>query len=352
VEGNPGTALTFVNSGWKSVVPCSVSNGEQWFAGGSGALTSKSFLYIVNSGFSDSSVELQIYTPNGLIEPKSVVISQNSTKKISVDTLVPGEDKIVIGVKTLSGRVSSYLLDERKKGLKSLGADFVAPVATANKKVTIAGISGLTGKQISNNNSVSHTLRLLIPGTIDANIDVTINSNDGNFIPEGLAQFNVKNQRVLDIPLTFAPVNQPFSLIIDSDQPVLASVLSEFAFGKSKEIAWATGADDLSKWSVNLSGSKPVLSFSGNKINIQISATTISGKKIDKKITGTDFLVWNAPSGLNRLQITANVKGITGGVIFFPEVGSIGSSYIPMNNGANLETASEPISDASVISRG
>jgi hypothetical protein len=352
VEGNPGTALTFVNSGWKSVVPCSVSNGEQWFAGGSGALTSKSFLYIVNSGFSDSSVELQIYTPNGLIEPKSVVIAQNSTKKISVDTLIPGEDSIVIGVKTLSGRVSSYLLDERKKGLKSLGADFVAPVATANKKVTIAGISGLVGKQIANSNFAAHTLRLLIPGTIDANIDVTINSNDGNFIPEGLSQFNIKNQRVLDIPLTFAPVNQPFSLIIDSDQPVLASVLSEFTFGKSKEIAWATGADELSRWSVNFSGSKPVLSFSGNKINIRISATTINGKKIDKKITGTDFLVWNAPSGLNRLQITANGKGISGGVIFFPEVGSIGSSYIPMNNGANLETASEPISDASVISRG
>jgi hypothetical protein len=352
VEGNPGTALTFVNSGWKSVVPCSVSNGEQWFAGGSGALTSKSFLYIINSGFSDSSVELQIYTPNGLIEPKSVVIPQNSTKKISIDTLVPGEDSIVIGVKTLSGRVSSYLLDERKKGLKSLGADFVSPVATANKKVTIAGISGLTGKQISNVNSVAHTLRLLIPGTIDANIDVTINSNDGNFIPEGLAQFNIKNQRVLDIPLTFAPVNQPFSLIIDSDQPILASVLSEFTFGKSKEIAWATGADELSRWSINLSGSKPVLSFSGNKINVQISATDINGKKIDKKITGTDFLVWNAPSGLNRLQITANSDGISGGVIFFPEVGSIGSSYIPMNNGANLETASEPISDASVISRG
>ena len=352
VEGNPGTSLTFVNSGWKSVVPCSVSNGEQWFAGGSGAITSKSFLYIVNSGFSDSSVELQIYTPNGLIEPKSVVITQNSTKKISVDTLIPGEDSIVIGVKTLSGRVSSYLLDERKKGLKSLGADFVVPVSNANKKVTIAGISGLTGKQISNNNSVAHTLRLLIPGTIDANIDVTINSNDGNFIPEGLAQFNIRNQKVLDIPLTFAPVNQPFSLIIDSDQPLLASVLSEFTFGKSKEIAWATGADELSRWSVNLSGSRPLLSFSGNKINIQISATTINGKKIDKKITGTDFLVWNAPSGLNRLQITANGKGITGGVIFFPEVGSIGSSYIPMNNGANLETASEPISDASVISRG
>ncbi|MSY19866.1 MAG: hypothetical protein F2666_02100, partial [Actinobacteria bacterium] len=195
VEGNSGTALTFANSGWKSVVPCSVSNGEQWFVGGSGALTSKSILYIVNSGFSESIVDIEIYTPNGQLEPKNIAVAQNSTKKISIDSLVPGEEMIVIAVKTKAGRVSSYLFDERKKGLKSLGADFVAPVATASKQVTVAGISGLTDKLISQNNSVSHTLRLLIPGSIDANVDVTINSNDGNFIPEGLSQFDVKSQK-------------------------------------------------------------------------------------------------------------------------------------------------------------
>ena len=115
VEGNAGTAITFANNAWKSVVPCSVSNGMQWFVGGSGALTSKSFLYIVNSGFSESVVDLEIFTPNGALEPRSVSIPQNSTKKLSVDSLIPGEDIIVIGVKTISGRVSSYLFDERKK---------------------------------------------------------------------------------------------------------------------------------------------------------------------------------------------------------------------------------------------
>jgi hypothetical protein len=54
IDGNSGTSLTFVNNNWKAVVPCSVSNGEQWFVGGSGALTSKSILSIVNSGFSES----------------------------------------------------------------------------------------------------------------------------------------------------------------------------------------------------------------------------------------------------------------------------------------------------------
>ena len=29
IDGNAGTSLTFVNNGWKAVVPCSVSNGEQ-----------------------------------------------------------------------------------------------------------------------------------------------------------------------------------------------------------------------------------------------------------------------------------------------------------------------------------
>ena len=352
VEGNAGTAITFANNGWKSVVPCSVSNGTQWFVGGSGALTSKSYLYIVNSGFSQSLVDLEVFTPNGALEPKSVSIPQNSTKKLSVDSLVPGEDVIVIGVKTQSGRVSSYLFDERKKGLRSLGADFIAPIGSSSKKVTISAISGFTGKLVTQSNSVSHAMRVLVPGKIDANVSVTINSNDGNFIPVGLAELKVKSQRVLNIPLTFAPTNQAFSIIIDSDQPLLASVLSTFNYGKSSEIAWATAADDLAKWSVNLTGSRPTLTFSGKKINVSISATGINGKKITKTITGSNFATWRPPVGLNRLQITANKKGISGGVIFLPDAGGIGSSYIPMNNGANLETASEPIADASVITRG
>lgn len=352
VEGNPGTSLTFANNGWKSVVPCSVSNGEQWFVGGSGGLTSKSFLYIVNSGFSESAVDLELFTLNGPIESKLVTVPQNSTKKIAIDSLVPGEESIALAVKTKSGRVSSYLFDERKKGLKALGADFVAPVGQARKQVVIPAISGLFGKLSQNTNSVSHTLRLLVPSSIDANVDISVNSDDGKFIPVGLSQLNIKSQRVFNVPLAFAPTNQPFSLIIESDQPILASVLSNFSYGKSSEIAWATGADELSQWSVNLTGSKPTLTFVGERIDIQISATGTNGKKFEKKLTGSNFLVWRAPVGLNKLEVLANRTGIRGGVIFLPEAGGIGSSYIPMNNGANLETASEPVSDARVISRG
>jgi len=342
VAGNSDTALTFANNKWKAVVPCSVSNGQQWFIGGSGAVTSKSLLFIVNSGFSDSNVTVEVFTPNGPTEERNFLITQNSTKKISVDTLAPGEEEI---------GVSSFLFDERKKGLKSLGADFVSAIAAPSKQVRLVSIPGLVGSLNSNNNSISHSLRLFVPGKIDANIEVTINSNDGNFVPEGLSEVKVSSQKVLSIPLKNSPSNQPFSLSIDSDQPILASILSNFTFGRSNEITWTAASDPIKSWSANLTGSRPILTFTGDKIDVLIKANGINGRKIEKKITGKDFVSWQSPVGLNRLQIFANNKGISGGVILLPLTGNIGISTIPMNNGANLETASEPISDASVITR-
>ncbi len=350
IDGNPGTALAFVNNGWKAVVPCSVSNGEQWFVGGSASLTSKDVLSIVNSGFSESTVEVEVYTPNAALEAKQIAIAPNSTKSISVDTLAPGEDSLVIAVKTKSGRVSSFLFDERKKGLRSLGADYVAPVSAPSKSISIPAISDLQGKVAVAGSTSSHVLRLMIPGSIDANIEVAINSNDGNFVPVGLAELKVKSRRVVNIPLTFAPQKQAFSIIVKSDQPVLGSVLSSYTAGKSSEIAWATATESLDKLIINLTGSKPLVAFSGTSINVTIQAVGSNGKKYNKTIKGNNFAIWQAPVGLNRIQFESKNPNTHGGIILQPEGG--GTSYIPLNTGANLESTSEPISDADVISRG
>ena len=350
IDGNPGTALTFVNNTWKAVVPCSVSNGEQWFVGGSGALTSKSILSIVNSGFSESAVEIEVYTSTGVLEAKQVAISPNSTKSVSLDTLAPGEDSLAIAVKTKSGRVSSFLFDERKKGLRSLGADYVAAVSAPKKILTIPAISDLQGKAAVAGSSSTHTLRILVPGTIDANIEVAINSNDGNFVPVGLSDLKVKSQKVVNIPLTFAPAKQAFSIIIKSDQPILGSVLSSYTVGKSTEIAWATAAENLDKLILNLTGSKPKIAFAGKNINVVIQAIGTNGKKYNQTVKGSNFATWQAPIGINRIQFIAKSPETTGGIILQPESG--GTSYIPLNTGASLESTSEPISDADVISRG
>ena len=195
-------------------------------------------------------------------------------------------------------------------------------------------------------------MRLLVPGTIDANIEVAINSNDGNFVPVGLSELRVKSQKVVNIPLTFAPAKQTFSIIISSDQPILGSVLSSFTFGKSTEIAWATAAENLDKLIFNLTGSKPNLAFAGKNINVTIQAIGTNGKKYNQTIKGSNFATWQAPAGINRIQFTSKSPDTSGGIILQSESGGVGTSYIPLNAGANLESTSEPISDADVISRG
>ena len=52
------SVVLVANNSWKAVVPCSISNGEQWFVGGSGALTSKSYLFIINSGSTGTTIQL------------------------------------------------------------------------------------------------------------------------------------------------------------------------------------------------------------------------------------------------------------------------------------------------------
>ena len=322
IDGNAGTALTFVNNGWKAVVPCSVSNGEQWFVGGSGAITSKSILSIVNSGFSESAVEIEVYTSNAALEAKQIAVGPNSTKSISIDTLAPGEDSLVIAVKTKAGRVSSFLFDERKKGLRSLGADYVAPVSSPSKIITIPAISDLQGRSAVAGSTSTHVLRLIIPGSIDANIEVAINSNDGNFVPVGLSELKVKSRIVISIPLTFAPQKQAFSIIVKSDQPVLGSVLSSYTIGKSSEIAWATATENLDKLIINLTGSKPLVAFAGSSINVNIQAIGVNGKKYNKTIKGSNFAIWQAPIGLNRIQFVSKNPNTHGGIILQPESGA------------------------------
>jgi hypothetical protein len=72
---------------------------------------------------------------------------------------------------------------------------------------------------------------------------------------------------------------------------------------RSTEIAWATAAEDLSQLSINLTGSKPQIAFTGNNINVIIQAVGTNGKKINQTIKGNNFAIWQAPIGLNRYSI-------------------------------------------------
>ena len=354
VAGNSANTLIFANSTWKAVTTCSISDGDEWFLGGSGSLTSKSQLIVVNSGLSNSIIDVSVFSANGLAGKNSYTIAPNSQLIVGLDSLAPGQENLTTHVQTRAGRISSFVFDQRNRGLKLLGADYVPPITSAQNTVYIPAISDLTGKINTSANLASHTLRLFVPGTVDANIDVEVNTADGSFVPLGFSQRTITQQRTIDLPFTFATANKPFAVKVSSDQPIFASVLSQFKYGNNFEIAWSGMAEGLKEFSANLAGSIPTFNFAGELIDVQINYSLSNGKKGTQSISAQNFATWAAPSGVNQFQVISKRSDTYGGLIILPEssAAGIGSTYIQFNNGARLESTSEPVIDARVISRG
>jgi hypothetical protein len=326
---------------------CSAGLTDQWFVGGSAGITSKGGIDLINSGLSESVVDLFAYTAKVALPVSTVTIKANSDKFVPLDALAPGSDQVVVHAITRSGQVSASLLDVRRKGLSSLGLDFVSPVSAPTTSLVIPALTN--GSAAS---PMNETVRLLVPGGVDARIGATIYSRDGSFAPLGLDGLKVAHGVVVDYPLQNLVTSSPFALSITSDQPILASVLSAPAKSNA-DFAWSASAAPFSKIVANPGGLLPALAFLNlhTNVNVAISWRDVNGKSGSLTLSGSHYATWQPRAGLNRLSISTGQNDTYGGAIFAAGINS-GFSYLPLWQGSALLTATVPHSDARVISRG
>ncbi|MCX6450494.1 MAG: DUF5719 family protein [Actinobacteria bacterium] len=341
IDGNQSTSISVTRgtAGWLATTSCVISDSDQWFVGGSGSITSRASLDIVNSGLSNSVVDLFVYTAKGAQPINSQVVSPNSEKNILIDTLAPGEDSVVVHAVTRSGRVSIFYLDQRKKGLRSLGADFIFNGGDPAKHIVIPAIlnSGV-GKK-----AAIQILRVLAPGSVAATLKATIYSSDGSFAPIEIDGKSIMAGKVTDI--SFAPIlsDQAYSLVLDSDVPIVAGVQTV----ANSEFTWSNSVLPFTNVTMTFGGLTPITVFHGKSIAVAISWTDVNGKSGTSYVTGEDFSIWSPKSGLKRATFVNNSKSY-GGIIF---KSNGGISALPVAPGASLESAAIPVADARVISR-
>ena len=348
-DGSPNSVLYSARDSGSSLgmSVCNAGLTDQWFVGGSAGITSKGGIDLVNSGLSDSVVDLFAYTAKVALPVSTITIKANSDKFVPLDALAPGSDQVVVHAITRSGQVSASLVDIRRKGLSSLGLDFVSPVSTPSTSLVIPALTnGSTASPIN------ETVRLLVPGGVDATIGATIYSRDGSFAPLGLDGLKVAHGVVVDYALQNLVSSAPFALAITSDQPILASVLST-PTKSSADFAWSASAAPISKLVANPGGLLPALAFLNlnTNLNVAISWRDVNGKSGSLTLSGSHFASWQPGAGLNRLTISTGQNDTYGGAIFAAGINS-GFSYMPLSQGSVLLTAAVPHSDARVISRG
>ncbi|MBU6163915.1 MAG: hypothetical protein KGO99_02855 [Actinomycetales bacterium] len=344
VAGNPNDSITIQskNSKWTAAAFCGSGRESSWFVGGTADVTSRSKLVLVNSGLSDAVVEVTMFNETGERIPESITVKALSEKILRVDSLDPGSSQLVVNVKTIGGRVTSYLLDERVKGLRNLGGDFVSLI---NDPQTIQLIPGLLAKY-GQNGKLRHTIRIMNVSDVDSTASVEIISSDGVYIPVGLSEISLDSRKVKEIELVDLDLGRTnFGLKIESESPFVASVLTELKSGNISDFTWSIPAIPLDQIGFNLYGLEPILTLIGEKIDATVEIRNRDGKSIKKNLVGDEIVNWQFP-GNARLVRIINRTQVRGAMTW---ISNDGVTHLALNQAASLESATRPVADISVI---
>jgi hypothetical protein len=327
---------------WAGATICSAPSISQWFVGGTADVTSKGKLFLINSGLSEAIIDVEIWSESGIRPPKVVTLKANSSVVQTLDSLDPGAKRIALHIAPRSGRVNAFLVDERGRGLKSLGGDMVNASPDPSKVVVIPAIPHMkrSGK------ALGHTLRVIAPGDVDARISVELISTKGTFIPVGFDARAIKAGIVTEIALNPELVPGTFALKITSDRPIVASVYSTtFAQAKS-DFVWSTSTAEMKEYSLAVSGLAPTLVFSGEKISVSLSILYTNKKEKKLTVTGEGIATFTVPENARTINFTKVSDKTVGGALISSQSGS---GYLPLNPGSELTRVLLPSANIRVL---
>ena len=327
---------------WAGSVLCTAPATSQWFVGGTSDVSSKGVVYLVNSGLSNSIVDIYTWSENGEQAVKTISLKANSSAAVKLDSLAPGDSSIVVKVAARSGRVNSFLVDERVKGLQKLGGDSVNAISAPSKKFVISGIP----QQLVKKKAPSHYLRIFVPGIADANFTLELLSSNGRFIPTGFNERKLVSGKVVEFRMTPEVSKGAFAIKLTSDQPIVAAIRSRATSNGNSDFVWSTPSPALTPMQIAIGGLLPKIIFAGDAIAIDLRVAYSNGKVKEQSITGSDLVSWQVPN--NAIAITflrAGVDNYAGALI----AAKSGYAFFPIASGAELTKVAIPSSNIRVL---
>jgi hypothetical protein len=314
---------------WAGATICSAPSISQWFVGGNADVTSKGKLLLINSGLSEAIVDIRMWSESGIRPTRVITIKANSYLEQRLDALDPGSKKITLHVAPRSGRVNAFLIDERGRGLRSLGGDIVNATTEPSKEIVIPAIPQIN----RSGRPLGHVLRLLAPGDLPAQISVELISAQGTFIPVGLSERILQPGIVTEVNLDLQLEPSTFALKISSDRAVVGSVYSStFAQGKS-DFVWSTATAEMTEYSLAVSGLAPLLSFTGESISISLTVTFTNKKEKSFEIKGDAIATFRVPNNARTVTFNRVSPKTFGGALVATQSGY---GFFPLVPGSQL----------------
>jgi len=327
---------------WAGSVLCTAPVTSQWFVGGTSDVSSKGVVYIVNSGLSISIVDVFTWSENGEQAVRTLSLKANSSTAVKLDSLAPGDSNIVVKVVARSGRVNSYLIDERVKGLQKLGGDSVNSISAPARKFMITGIP----QQLVKKKAPNHYLRLVVPGVADANFTLELLSSNGRFIPTGFNERKLVSGKVVELKLKPEVAKGAFAIKLTSDQPLLAAIRSRANSNGNSDFVWTSPSPALAPLQIAIGGISPKIIFAGDSIAINLRIEFSTGKVKEESITGADLISWQVPNKAIAITVlSAGTDNYAGALV----AAKSGYAFFPIASGAELTKVAIPSSNIRVL---
>ena len=328
---------------WAGGALCTGPASSQWFVGGAADVTTRGRLIIVNSGLSDAVVDVESFTENGKQPLRTLNVVSKNYIVIPLDSLAPGDKTLTVHVAPRSGRINAFMIDEQGKGLKALGGDLVNPATTARKNVVIPAIPNQNSR---NTPALPHTLRILSPGDVDANVTVEVMSGDGVFVPVGFTSRSISAGIVTEFALDPNITSNVMAVRVTASEPVVAAVKSTVVVSGRKDFVWSTAAPELTPLTIAVTGLTPFVSFAGERINVSLDVTLVNGKVVRQNVKGTDIANWRVPANARSFTLIKVGEATYAGAL----VSSVnGYGYFPIAAGSVLTKIEVPDSNIRVL---
>jgi hypothetical protein len=327
---------------WAGSVLCTAPATSQWFVGGTSDVSSKGVIYIVNSGLSVSIADVFTWSENGEQAVKTFSLKPNSIGSVKLDSLAPGDSNIVVRVVARSGRINSYLVDERVTGLQKLGGDSVNAISDPARNFVITGIP----QQLVNNKAPNHYLRLFVPGVADANFTLELLSSNGRFIPIGFNERKLASGKVVELKLKPEVAKGAFAIKLTSDQPLVAAIRSRATSNGNSDFVWSTPSPALTPLRIAIGGISPRIIFAGDAIAVDLRVEFSNGKVKEQSITGSDLVSWQVPDNTIAITVLSAGKENYAGALV---AAKSGYAFFPIASGAELTKVAIPSSNIRVL---
>ncbi|MBF0686335.1 MAG: hypothetical protein IR158_05560 [Cellulomonas sp.] len=202
---------------------CRAPANDEWFVGGSTAVGATATLVLTNPGLTAAQVDLELFGPNGPVEPstRQHVVAPGATKVVDLGGAAADQAAVVVHVTVAGGLVAAHVQDTVVRGFTPAGTDLVvAGVAPSTRQV----VTGLVAPKSQVGSADAPALRLLAPGDGVTTAQVTLLGADGPVTLPGAQRVTLAAGEVTDVPLGGLPAGA-YTVVVDADAPVVAGAV-------------------------------------------------------------------------------------------------------------------------------